>query len=214
VPHALPRRLQPMQPVHGQAPFDDPAAFFEPWWPGARMLAFVEAGRLRLQTEHLSDPLTAFPELATIRDQVSGDGVIVDGTLLVLDDDGRPDAELLRRRLGEGGTGAGEAAFVASDLVYDGGISIAARPFIERRERLADRLRDGDLCVVGRGLRGEGTTLAAAAASMGLDAISARRLEGRYRPGDATEDWQRLPVVETPARETRPLLTLIQRLPL
>jgi bifunctional non-homologous end joining protein LigD len=203
-----------MQPSAGPAPFDEPDSFFEPWWPGARMVAFLERGRLRLQTEHLSDPLATFPELATVGAQLSGDGVVVDGTLLVLDEAGRPDAELLRRRLADAGEVRGEAAFVASDLLYLDGRVLMGRPFAERRDRLGAVLRDGDRCVASRGLREEGTTLAEAVASMGLDAISARSLAGRYRPGEATDEWLRLPVVETPAAETRPLLTLIQRLPL
>jgi bifunctional non-homologous end joining protein LigD len=203
-----------MQPLAGVAPFDAPDTFFEPWWPGARMLAFLERGRLRLQTEHLSDPLVTFPELDTIRAQLIADGVVVDGTLLVLDEDGRPDADLLRRRLADAGEHRGDAAFVACDLLYIEGRALVTRPFAERRDRLGTTLRDGELCIASRGLRDEGRTLAAAVASMGLDAISARSLAGRYRPGEATDEWLRLPVVETPAPQTRPLLALIQRLPL
>ena len=42
-------------------------------------------------------------------------------------------------------------------------------------------LRDGDRCVVSHALRGEGTLLAEALARFGLNAISARRLDARYR---------------------------------
>jgi hypothetical protein len=68
--------------------------------------------------------------------------------------------------------------------------------------------------VVSRGLRGEGIMLAEAITSMGLTEISARLLSGRYRPGARDESWLRVPVVETPTVPTRPLLTLLQRLPL
>ena len=44
----LPERLRPMLPVMGERPFDDPDWFFEPWWPGASTLAYVEDGRIRL----------------------------------------------------------------------------------------------------------------------------------------------------------------------
>jgi len=64
-------------------------------------------------------------------------------------------------------------------------------------------------------LRGrDGRTLAEAVASMGLAEISARRLAARYRPGVRDESWLRLPVVESPVTPTRPLLTLLQRLPI
>jgi bifunctional non-homologous end joining protein LigD len=210
----LPARLAPMAPAPGERPFDDPAWFFEPWWPGASALAYVEDFRVRLQIEHLADPLAAFPELEAIGADFANDQLVAAGTLLVLDDEGRPDAELLRKRLGTPGSLEGSPAFVASDLLYDLGESLLGLPFEKRRERLALVLADTDRCVISRGLRGEGTTLADAITTMGLSEISARLLSARYRPGERDESWLRVPVVEEPTAPTRPLLTLLQRLPI
>lgn len=210
----LPYRLRPMLATDAEAPFDDPEWFFEPWWPGASTLAYIQGSHVRLQTEHLADPLTAFPELATIGRQFRDDGLIVEGALLVLDEEGRPDTDLLRHRLAEPVARQGSPAFVASDLLYERGQSLLGRPFEERRARLATQLSDGERCVMSRGLRGEGLTLADAIASMGLAEISARLLSAPYRPGSSDGSWLRLPVVETPAVPTRPLLTLLQRLPI
>lgn len=211
---ALPYRLKPMTPIFGDAPFDDPDWFFEPWWPGASALAYVDGRHLRLQTAHLADPTVAFPELAGIGTQFSADRLIVEGTLLVLDDDGRPDADLLRQRLARPASRPGVGAFVVSDLLYESGASRLSRPFEERRALLVKMLTDTDRCVISRGLRGEGLTLAEAVASMGVAEISARLLSAPYRPGTQDAAWLRLPVVEAPVAPTRPLLTLLQRLPL
>ena len=116
---ALPTRLRPMVPLRGDSPFDDADWFFEPWWPGTPALAYVEDFKVRLQIEHLADPMAAFPELAVDRRQFADDQLIVDGTLLVLDDEGKPDADLLRRRLADPTTRDGTPAYVASDLLYD-----------------------------------------------------------------------------------------------
>lgn len=203
-----------MLPVLGTAPFDDPDWFFEPWWPGTSAVAYVDRGAVRLQTEHLADPLEALPELSVLAAQLRTRTAILEGTLLVLDSEGRPDAELLRRRLGDTRTRTGVPAFVASDLLYREGRPIMAEPFEDRRALLGRELTDGDTCVVSRGLRGEGMTLADAVASMGLTDISARDLRAPYRPGGRDESWLRLPVTEAPATPTRPLLALLQRLPL
>ncbi|HEY5521457.1 MAG TPA: hypothetical protein VIK08_12440 [Candidatus Limnocylindrales bacterium] len=210
----LPGRLKPMLPVAGERPFDDPDWFFEPWWPGASILAYIEDGRVRLQTEHLADPLDTFPELASIVNQFVDDGLIVEGALLVLDDEGRPDAELLRQRLaGQAGL-RGVAALVALDLLYASGQSQLDLPFAERRRRLGRVLTDGETCVISRGFRGEGRTLAEAVSSMGVAEISARLLAAHYRLGARDDAWLRIPVVEQPVAPTRPLLALLQRLPL
>jgi bifunctional non-homologous end joining protein LigD len=212
----LPARIRPMQPSNGEGPFDDADYFFEPWWPGSRTILYLDGAEVRLQAEHLADPLAAFPELAAIRDQVREPVLILDGTLLVLDDAGRPDEALLRQRLSSTSPSAsgGVPAFVATDLLQLGERTLTARPFGERRDRLETLVPDGEWCVVGRGYRQEGTMVAEALERMGLDAMSARRLSARYQPGDAGDAWLRLPLVPAAPRHERPTLTLIQRLPL
>lgn len=210
----LPARIVPMQPGDGVAPFDDPAYLFEPWWPGIRAQAWVEAGRLsRLHVEGLADALTAFSELSDeLPERLMEDGVLLDGWLLALDEGGWLDTDLLRRRLA-GDRSAGRPAFVASDLLWSGGMDLQRRPFGVRRQRLEAILLDGDRCVVSHALRGEGTLLAEALARFGLDGISARRLDARYRGGNAGDAWLRVPLIPELITE-RPRLALIQRLPL
>jgi bifunctional non-homologous end joining protein LigD len=210
----LPSRIRAAQPAEAAAPFDDSHYLFEPWWPGLRALAFVEGGRLRLQAEGLADADAAFGELGVeLPGQLMADATVLDGTLLVLDETGHLDAALLRARL-HGGRRAGRPAFVASDLLWSGGESWTARRFAARRERLSSVLVDGDRAVVGRALVGEGTLLAEALARMGIEAMSARRLDARYRAGSAGEGWLRVPISAAEPSMGRPTLALLQRLPL
>jgi len=208
----LPARIAPMQATPVDAPFDDPAYLFEPWWPGARALVLVERGGLRLQVDGLADALAAFPELRDLSAQLAEDGVVLDGTLLVLDDQGRPDPELLRSRLG-GDSRSGRPAYVASDLLWAGGQPAGRRSFRVRRAWLEAILAPGDRVTVGRGYVGDGTLVAEALGGLGVEALSARRLDARHRSGPAGNAWLRAPV--TPAEpRPRPTLSLILRLPL
>lgn len=202
-----------MQPSAGVSAFDDPDYLFEAWWPGIRAQAWVDGGHLiRLRAEGLADALTAFGELTEeLPERLVDDGVLLDGWLLALDEGGWLDGGLLRHRLA-GNRSAGRPAFVAFDLLWSGGVDWQRRPFSARRERLEAILLDGDRCVVTHALRGEGTLLAEALARFGLDALSARRLDARYRAGDAGEAWIRVPLNPAPVTE-RPRLALIQRLP-
>ena len=213
---ALPARLGfPIASVGGR-PFDDDAFFFEPWWPGTPAFLRRGGGSLELRTEHLSDPLAIFPELRASLSVIPADGVIVEGTLLALDDEGRPDTALLRRRLrGDASEDVfAEGAFVASDLPYLDGRSLARLPFVERRRRLSSIFPVSDHCVVGPGLVGDGLTMARAVADMGLGALSAHRLDGHWKAGAAGDAWLRLRLHEQPAIETRPFLVLLETLPL
>jgi bifunctional non-homologous end joining protein LigD len=202
-----------MQPGEADAPFDDPDYLFEPWWPGVRATAFAERGRVRLQVAGLADADAAFPELGDLPGQLAEDGVAVDGTLLVLDAEGRPDADLLRARLTGAGRGAGRAAYVAADLLWAGGEPVLKRTFRVRRDWLAAILATGDRITVGHGYVGDGTLVAEALARFGIDALSARRLSARHRAGPAGDAWLRMPVTPADPRP-RPTLALLLRLPL
>ena len=210
-PRRLPSHISPMQPEPIDEPFDDPGYLFEPWWPGIRALAFAEHGRLRVQVAGLADALAAVPELGEIPGELREDGVALDGWLLVLDVAGRPDAELLRDRL-SGGRHGGEPAYVACDLLWSGGRPWTRRPFAARRHELSQILPGAGRAIVGRGYPGEGHLVAEALSSLGIEALSARRLAARYRAGPAGGSWLRAPV--TPRRRERPTLALILKLPL
>ena len=103
---------------------------------------------------------------------------------------------------------------MAGDLPWLEGRSLAREPFVERRRQLRQVLADSSHGVLGRGVVGEGRMLARAAARMGLSAISARRLDGRWHSGRAGDERLRLTVEEQPIGPTRPFLVLIERLPL
>lgn len=201
-----------MVPTPVDEPFDDRDYLFEPWWPGVRAIVFVERGALRLQVDGLADAAAAFPEIAELTAQLGEDGVVLDGTLLVLDDDGRPDPALLRARLDGRGL-PGRAAYVASDLLWTGGQPVTRRSFRIRRRWLEAVLEAGDRATVGRGYEADGTLVAEALASLGIDGLSARHLDARYRSGPAGGAWLRAPVVPAEPRP-RPTLALILRLPL
>ncbi len=233
-PQVVPWRrwLVPMIPGEGAAPFDDPAWFFEPWWPGTGATLVMTPAGVRLLTGQITDPTDAFPELRDAVDQVAAQSAVVAGTLLVLDDEGRPDPDALRARLADPRPPAGprrrgdpipiadrrqrvgRGAFIASDLLEHDGELLTILPFAERRGRLIEMVRDDDRLLVGRGLHGEGETLADAAASMGIDGVAARCLDAPWRPGLAPDAWLRLPVRGMPTIPSRPLLVLLQRLPI
>ncbi|MEX0630837.1 MAG: hypothetical protein WD508_09370 [Chloroflexota bacterium] len=200
-----------MQPTAADDPFDDSEYLFEPWWPGTRALAFAERGKVRLQVAGLADADDAFPEIGDLPAQLAEDGVVLDGTLLVLDAEGRPDAELLRDRLRGSRPRAGRAAYVASDLLWAGGEPVTRRAFRMRRDWLEAILAPGDRITVGRGYIRDGTLLAEALARLGIDGMSARRLSARHRSGPAGDAWIRAPIIAAEPRP-RPTLALILRL--
>ena len=102
---------------------------------------------------------------------------------------------------------------MASDLLWAGGEPVTRRSFRVRRRWLEALLQAGDRAVAGHGYVGDGTLVAEALASLGIDGLSARQLSSRYRAGPAGAAWLRAPIIPAQPR-IRPTLALILRLPL
>jgi ATP-dependent DNA ligase len=226
----LPRTLRPMMPKPANAPFDSDEHVFEPSWGGRRVLAFVETvhsggrPRLRLLDETGHDLAPRLPELWAIADLVGELPAILDGEVVVPDKSGRMDEAALAARMADGLTTGLTPVYVAFDLLWAAGRPIIAEPLRRRRERLAKIVKPGPELVVLPGVVGEGLDLYYAVAQQGLKAVMARHLRSPYLPGRRSELWRWIPtqpgevplhlVPEPAPAPTRPVLSLIQRLPL
>src|SRR5688500_8941133 len=89
--------VAPMKATLSTLPSDDGAWAYEIKWDGYRTLAFVTAGSVRLQSSNLLDVTAKWPELGELAGGVHAGRAILDGELVVLDDDGRPRFELIQR---------------------------------------------------------------------------------------------------------------------
>jgi ATP-dependent DNA ligase len=79
----LPGAIKPMLAVAAPGPFDSDEHLFEVKWDGVRCLAFVEGGRVRMQSRHLLDMTAQFSELDILRELPGG--TVLDGELVCLD---------------------------------------------------------------------------------------------------------------------------------
>ena len=80
----LPRFIKPMLAQAVPRPFDSDRYRFEVKWDGIRCLAFIEEGRIRLQSRQLLDMTGQFPELAALGALPTG--TVLDGELIIFAD--------------------------------------------------------------------------------------------------------------------------------
>jgi DNA ligase D-like protein (predicted ligase) len=202
VPNVLPARIEPML-CRSARPFDSPAHLFEVKWDGVRALAFVEAGQWRLQGRRRAGLASRYPELALLARLPSG--TVLDGELVVLQPDGRPDfAAVVGRENGSAARAADAArlkpvVYVVFDLLWERGESLLARPLRERRQRL-------HACVAGldprrvfaaEGVEGAGLALFAAVQQRALEGVVAKELDAPYRPGERSAAWQKIKALQS-----------------
>lgn len=176
--------VEPMKAAIGGLPPDDGWAF-EVKWDGYRTLAFIDAGQLKLQSTSGLDVTGRYPELQPFADTVSLDHVILDGELVVLDDDGRPRFELIQRH-------EREVVFQIFDVLRLGDHDTIDLPYEDRR-RLLDQVVDtGSNWTVPSNRLDGGAELLAVTAAQGLEGVMAKRLGSTYQPGKRSPTWRKV----------------------
>ncbi|MGA7989350.1 MAG: hypothetical protein WCB51_13235, partial [Candidatus Dormiibacterota bacterium] len=88
------------------------------------------------------------------------------------------------------------AVFLAFDVLHLDGRPATGWTLDRRLDALAGFAGSGDVLQVPDHVRGRGTALAVAASARGLPALLARRATAPYRPGVASPDRLRIPLVE------------------
>ena len=182
---ALRYPVAPMKATLSTLPTDAGAWAYEIKWDGYRTLAFVDAGSVRLQSSNLLDVTAKWPELGGLAEDVHAGRAILDGELVVLDDDGRPRFELVQRH-------ERQAAFYAFDVLSIDGHDTIELPYEDRRRLLVDLVDAGDNWMVPGHRVGDGAELLAATLTQGLEGVMAKRLGTTYQPGKRTPNWRKV----------------------
>jgi len=177
--------VAPMKATLSTLPTDDDAWAYEIKWDGYRTLAFVDAGSVRLQSSNLLDVTAKWPELGELPDGVHAGRAILDGELVVLDDEGRPRFELIQRH-------ERQAAFYIFDVLSVEGQDTIELKYEDRRRLLSDLVEPGDNWMVPAHRVGDGAELVDATLAQGLEGVMAKRLGTTYQPGKRTPNWRKV----------------------
>ena len=114
---------------HCREAFDGARWLFKPKWDGWRCLAAVQDGRAMLLSRNGRDLTRGIPGVPQALSALPS-GTVLDGELVILNAEGRPEFDTLMRR--------GCTCLVAFDLLRLDGRDVCAEPIEERKRRLAD----------------------------------------------------------------------------
>ena len=193
----MPEDLRPMQPVTGELPENEGDWGFEVAWGGLRTMLWCEPGHIRQALARaVEEPVTLFPELRRIARALGATEAVLDGEIVVLDEQGRPSASALRARKRAGSDSVARrlarekpATLMIYDLLFLDGRLMLADPYEERRATLEALELEGGAWSTPSYHRGDGRPLLAAAAERGLAGLLAKRLDSPYEPGRRSPAW-------------------------
>ncbi|MDP9799753.1 bifunctional non-homologous end joining protein LigD [Catenuloplanes nepalensis] len=184
-------------PVHSipavRLPAGDGDWAYEMEWDGARVLACVEGGRLRLLDADGHDLSGAFGELRGLAEALAPTECVLDGVVVAFDREGHVSRAALRSRI-EGGSrrraGRAPVQLLVFDLLWLEGRSTEGLGYADRRSLLADLDVSGESWQTPPYFSGGGAYAVDAARAHELPAVIAKRLDAPYRPGS----WLRVSV--------------------
>jgi bifunctional non-homologous end joining protein LigD len=181
---SMPKTIEPMK-----ARLEDPGPGtdwqFEIKWDGYRAIAFSDDKGFRLQGRRLNEIGPDFPELSALGEHPQARGTILDGEIVVLDEQGRPDFQLMQSRREQGLS----ASFMIFDLLWAEGRDLRRTPYLERREMLEAMEIEEDRWSVPARIEASLEEAMAATEQLGLEGIIAKDPGSPYVEGKRSRYW-------------------------
>jgi bifunctional non-homologous end joining protein LigD len=184
----MPHHLAPMLATLVKEPFDHPDWLFEVKWDGYRALAEIREGQVSLYSRKQISLKNRFPPVVAALEQLSYEAVL-DGEIVVVDDQGRPDFQKLQNYAK---TGQGYLLYYVFDLLFLQGHDLTGLP-LRRRKELLERVLPTDKHVkFSEHVSGEGVVFFQAVQQKGLEGIVAKQAHSPYLVGRRSRQWLKI----------------------
>ncbi|HKF52989.1 MAG TPA: DNA polymerase ligase N-terminal domain-containing protein, partial [Candidatus Acidoferrales bacterium] len=189
---AMPEIPQVALATLAENPSSDPDWIFEIKWDGIRTIARVDNGKVRLWSRTKRDITPEFPELSAIAGAVNAKEALLDGEVVVLNEDGRSDFQRLQSRMGVRSPSAklisaAPVVYYVFDVLYCDGYDLRRVPLIERKEFLREIIGASAVMRYSDHQVGEGEKLFELAREQHLEGIIGKQASSVYPSGRTTE---------------------------
>ena len=189
-PSFMPPTLRPSLPTACRQPPSGDLWIHEIKYDGYRMLCHFEGGQVRFQSRNAKDWSSQLPSLCRQLAHMPCENAILDGEIVVLNEQGQSDFQALQNRIGSGLDV--ELRYYVFDLLYLNGYSLAPCRLSGRKEllsRLVEKSQAPRLHFVEH-LSGDGALIFSQACQLGAEGIVSKRMDKRYTEG-RSEFWRK-----------------------
>jgi bifunctional non-homologous end joining protein LigD len=183
--------------------FDGDAWLYEIKYDGVRILAIRDGAHVRLYARSGTEVTERYPEVTLAFDAMPFDRFVIDGEIVALLDDGRPNFGKLQTRMHVSDPATARKLSFSTptiDFVFDllafDGFDLRAMALEGRKEILHQLVRGEGPIRYCDHIVGRGKDFFHAAEEMGLEGIIAKRRESKYR-GARSDDWLKIKAPKT-----------------
>ncbi|MFK3936599.1 ATP-dependent DNA ligase [Alkalihalobacillus sp. NPDC078783] len=155
---------------------------------GHRMILSRFDGKTTLYTRHNNNVTLMYPEIASIDIK---DGTILDGELIALDSNGKPDFEMLQlRSRSKKLINSVNIQFVAFDILYHGNEKVMFKPLTLRKELIPTVIPNDQHFVVAHNyIEGNAATYFDLVSKMDLEGIVVKNPNSLYKKNTRSKEW-------------------------
>jgi bifunctional non-homologous end joining protein LigD len=177
--------IKPMLATLVKEPFDHPDWIFEVKWDGYRAVAEIRDKAVSLYSRNgISFEKKFFPVVESLRK--FGFDAVLDGEIVVVDDQGRSDFQMLQHYQD---SGRGHLLYYVFDLLYFQGHDLTDLPLIRRKELLKKILPSSPKIRFSDHIGEEGVLFYSVAKEKGLEGIIAKHSQSAYETGRRSRQW-------------------------
>ena len=166
-------------------PFDDPDWIFEVKWDGYRAITVIQGGAISLNSRNLVSLNQKFSPIVDSLREFKFEAIL-DGEIVVVDDRGHADFQMLQDY---NKTGSGHLVYYVFDLLYFKGHDLTGLPLLRRKELLkkvlplSPRLKFSDHIVK------DGVLFFSVIKQKGLEGMVAKHAQSAYQIGKRSRQW-------------------------
>lgn len=189
----MPRRIRPMLATPITRPFNRAGWLFEIKWDGYRAIGEVEGSHVRLYSRNQIPLEERFPVLVKSLENFGHDAVL-DGEVVVVDEHGRPQFQLLQDYQK---SHQGHLVYYVFDLLYLAGHDLRKLPLRHRKEILKQVLPELSHVALSDHVEEQGKDLFELVSKQGLEGVVAKDGASAYLEGERTLSWLKMKTHQT-----------------
>lgn len=189
----MPSGIKPMMATLVDKAFDSEDWVFEIKWDGYRAIAELNFNSVDFYSRNNNSFYNDYPEIVSALKRL-GIQAIFDGEVVVLDDTGHADFQLIQNYKR---TGKGYLVYYVFDILFLNGHDLTGLTLLERKGILAELLQGvNDRIRFNDHIPGIGTDFYNTAAESGIEGIIAKRSTSLYQAGKRSKDWLKIKTVQ------------------
>lgn len=184
----------PMMATLVDNPFSREGWLFETKWDGYRAIADVKKGKVALYSRNHLAFNKDYPKVVSALEKLKHDAVL-DGEIVILNKDGSSDFQSLQNYKNNA---SGNLVYIVFDLLQLDGQDLLAMPLIQRKELLAEVVKQlgSKIVVYSDHVLNEGEKLFKTAKQEGWEGIIAKEADSLYAEGRRSMSWLKIKIVD------------------